>query len=226
MILWTVDAYCHSHIRRIPFKIPFECVLRKQHQRSVYQSLLSASRARLGSSTARSLFVVTFRGPVERPMKRAGKTDIFQRVRAICNCLPPKTREEVGMMETGENLCKKVNRAYVTLEIEYVDKYCGICGKSGHTIDVCGLVGKINEVMIGGNKPVFRRASFEIPTCTYCKRIGHMEETCWDKHGRPGQDSVRSANEIPQAVAYTTHTPAPSANALVSPQARLIHLES
>lgn len=69
-----------------------------------------------------SMNVTVARGHIERLMKRAGKTGSFQRVRCIRNCLPQKFKDKVEMAETEEKLWKKITRAYVTMEVDQVDR--------------------------------------------------------------------------------------------------------
>ncbi|KAF8454011.1 hypothetical protein BGX38DRAFT_1268249 [Terfezia claveryi] len=66
--------------------------------------------------------VTVVRGHIERLMKRAGKIGSFQKVRCIHNCLPQKFRDKVEMAETEKKLWKKITRAYVTMEVDQVDR--------------------------------------------------------------------------------------------------------
>ena len=63
--------------------------------------------------------VVTFRSRVEGLMRRAGKADALQRIRAIRNCRPVRFKEETGVVESEEKLWKNIHWGYITIEIGY-----------------------------------------------------------------------------------------------------------
>lgn len=136
--------------------------------------------------------VTVFRGHVERLMKRANTTGAFARVRAIRNCLPQKIKDVVWMETSETKLWDKIHKIYVTFEIDYVDKQCANCGKSGHTADVCHK-GNINN----GNKKKENNSnssnSGAKSVCSHCQRPGHSEPSCWAKHGRPASATNTSS---------------------------------
>ena len=73
------------------------------------------------------------------------------------------------------------------MEIDYVDKHCNHCGKSGHTADSCRQTSRNNNTTQSTN------ANPDPPVCTHCHRTGHLERSCWAKYGRPPNASSNIA---------------------------------
>ena len=141
----------------------------------------------------KGMSVTVFKGHMDRLMKRAQLTGVFARVRAIRHCLPPRFKEKVEIEDTEDALWRQIRKIYTTLEVDFVDRECLTCGKSGHTSDNCKWAKKRDpkaSTPAGGAEVDFSR-----PYCTYCKRYGHVEKTCWDKHGRPDKDKTEHSNE-------------------------------
>ena len=157
--------------------------------------------------------VIVFWGHVERLMKRAGLTLSFPRIRAIRNCLPPRFKDRVEMETSETRLWDQINKTYVTMEIDYIDKQCASCGKSGHTADVCRSSGAQSR-----KKDSTTAAPASSPAvCSHCHRPGHLEPSCWAKYGRPSSDTRAKGPPVPvpangQSRPAAAATPAAASN--------------
>ena len=151
--------------------------------------------------------MVVFRDHVERLLWRAGimgDERKFQRIRAIRNCLPPKFKEVVHMVKTENQLWEAIEVAYSTAGVDYIEKQCTGCGKTGHTVDLCrAKKDKPADTVKSADE---KRGGKQ---CFHCKKTGHIEKDCWAKHGRPGQGKPASD----KAAAATTATAAAAAPA-------------
>ncbi|KAF8417601.1 hypothetical protein EV426DRAFT_359937 [Tirmania nivea] len=136
-----------------------------------------------------SMNVMVVREHIERLMKTAGKTGSFQWVRCIRNCLPQKFKDKVEMAETEEKLWKKIIRAYVTVEVDQVDKkeVCSGCGKTGHTLEVCRKAAAKGVTANPSNPSNLANPSEKPPLCPICKRGRHKAKNCYSVVGRPGE---------------------------------------
>ena len=47
---------------------------------------------------------------------------------------------------------------------------------------------------LGGNRG--RNNSYPRPQCTFCKKMGHLEEKCWKKHGWPATLPASSTSAV------------------------------
>ncbi|KAF8422216.1 hypothetical protein EV426DRAFT_670900 [Tirmania nivea] len=156
---------------------------------------------------AKGMNVTVVRGHIERLMKRAGKVGSFQRVRCIRNCLPQKFRDKVDMAEREEKLWKKISRAYVTMEVDQVDRkeVCSGCGKQGHTVDVCrkSSAGTMNITSTSAPKNPAEKP----PLCPVCKRGRHEAKNCYTVIGRPGEEKPKanSPSATPKTAVTTNH---------------------
>ena len=144
--------------------------------------------------------VTVFRSHVERLLKRAGITAAFPRIRAVRNCLPPKFKDRVGMETTEVRLWEEISTVYVTMEIDFIDQLCTICGKVGHSSDACRSA--------GARRLAEMPPSSSVITCTHCRRIGHSERTCWAKYGRPATVSNPTPGTAPGPAAPNWRAPA------------------
>ena len=144
--------------------------------------------------------VTVFRSHVERLLKRAGITAAFPRIRAVRNCLPPKFKDRVGMETTEVRLWEQISTVYVTMEIDFIDQLCTICGKVGHSSDAC--------CSAGARRLAEMPPSSSVITCTHCRRIGHSERTCWAKYGRPATVSNPTPGTAPGPAAPNWRAPA------------------
>ena len=64
-------------------------------------------------------------------------TGSFTRVWAIHVCLPQRFKDRVEMEDTEVLLWMQIKKTYNMLEVDWVDKRCNNCGKSGHMADNC-----------------------------------------------------------------------------------------
>ena len=89
---------------------------------------------------------------------------------------------------------------------------CTYCKRSGHTEERCWnkhgrpsgenvfrqkrcYICNSTEHLIGSCPDKKYYGSAVTVMCTYCKRSGHIEERCWDKHGRPSGENDRPSRE-------------------------------
>ena len=160
--------------------------------------------------------VTVLRGHVERLMKRAGISGTFQRIRTVRNCLPPKFKDRIGMETTEDKLWQEIHKVYVTTEIDYLDLQCHLCGKTGHTAEVCrsAPLGPRN-LRSAVVPPAADAPGAVIPICTHCRRPGHVERSCWAKYGRPPSAPVPASAAVaslPRAAAPAVTAPSWRAN--------------
>ena len=66
---------------------------------------------------------------------------------------------------------------------------------SFHVIPLAESLALVSQAsIVGGNRG--RNDNRSRPQCTFCEKLGHLEDKCWKKHGRPAALPVSSASVV------------------------------
>lgn len=165
--------------------------------------------------------LISFRTSIERLLKRAQKTSVFERIRHIRNSLPAEIKSKTEICDTEDELWKRIEKVHVTLEVDEIDSKqhetkrgeagkCKYCDKVGHSEDVCRKK-KYDENKGSTDKVTTRTAPTANATsagrsgsaCFKCGFIGHDMAHCYSKRHKDGH-SLQPESKVTTSTSQAT----------------------